>query len=120
MKINTHDLIDYAFKKRVLIVSPTSFLAFLQTVLQGLKALQIEETHKDVIKRVEELSKHLKSFEEYHKKLGTSLGTVVSHFNSSNKEFRKIDKDVTRIAGLEDGMAIEVDTILLEKPEIDD
>ena len=120
MKINTHDLIDYAFKKRVLIVSPTSFLAFLQTVLQGLKALQIEETHKDVIKRVEELSKHLKSFEEYHKKLGTSLGTVVSHFNSSNKEFRKIDKDVTRIAGLEDGMAIEVDSILLEKPEIDD
>ena len=120
MKINTHDLIDYAFKKHVLIVSPTSFLAFLQTVLQGLKALQIEETHKDVIKRVEELSKHLKSFEEYHKKLGTSLGTVVSHFNSSNKEFRKIDKDVTRIAGLEDGMAIEVDSILLEKPEIDD
>jgi len=86
IKINTRDLIEYAFKDRhVLIVSPTSFLAFLQTVLQGLKALQIEETAKDIIKRVEDLGKHLKSFEEYHGKLGSSLGTVVSHYNSSSR-----------------------------------
>src|ERR1019366_8729920 len=31
-----------ASKYHVIIVSPTSFLAYLQTVLQGLKALQIE------------------------------------------------------------------------------
>ncbi len=130
MKVNTRDLIEYAFKeKHVLIVSPTSFLAFLQTVLQGLKALQIEETAKDVVRRVEELGKHLKSFEEYHKKLGTSLGTVVSHFNNSNKEFKKIDKDVTRITALESGIdgalrsggiPIGIETMTLEKPEIEE
>ena len=114
MKINTRDLIEYAFKeKHVLIVSPTSFLAFLQTVLQGLKALQIEETAKDIIHRVDDLGKHLKSFEEYHKKLGNSLGTVVSHFNSSNREFRKIDKDVMRITGVAQG----IEPVALDKPE---
>src|SRR3989338_953150 len=30
MKVNTQDMIEYAFSKNVLIVSPTSFLAFLQ------------------------------------------------------------------------------------------
>ncbi len=125
MKINTRDLIDYAFSKHVLIVSPTSFLAFLQTVLQGLKALQIEEDAKDIIKQVSDLGKHLASFEEYHKKLGTSLGTVVSHFNSSNREFRKIDKDVTRIAGKTEGiekgeMLVGIEPIALEKPDLED
>ncbi|HLC99448.1 MAG TPA: DNA recombination protein RmuC [Patescibacteria group bacterium] len=114
IKINTRDLIEYAFKDRhVLIVSPTSFLAFLQTVLQGLKALQIEETAKDIIKRVEDLGKHLKSFEEYHGKLGSSLGTVVSHYNSSSREFKKLDKDVLRITGEAPG----VETLVLEKPD---
>jgi len=117
VKVNTRDLIEYAFKeRRVIIVSPTSFLAYLQTVLQGLKALQIEETAQDIIKRVSDLGKHIKSYEEYHSKLGASLGTVVSHFNSSRKELGKIDKDVMRITG----EAIEVEPLILEKPESED
>jgi DNA recombination protein RmuC len=113
VKVNTRDLIEYAFKERhVIIVSPTSFLAYLQTVLQGLKALQIEETAQDIIKRVNDLGKHIKSFEEYHSKLGNSLGTAVSHFNTSRKELGKIDKDVMRISGT----SIEIETLELVKP----
>ena len=96
----TDNLIQRAASKyKVIIVSPTSFLAYLQTVLQGLKALQIEETAKDIVKRVEELGTHLKKYEEYHGKLGASLGTVVNHYNNSGKELKKVDKDVLRITG---------------------
>lgn len=103
-----------ASKYKVIIVSPTSFLAYLQTVLQGLRAMHIEETAKDVIKRVGELGKHLKSFEEYHVKLGSALSTTVNHFNASGKEFKKIDKDVLRISGA----SAELESIAIEKPEI--
>jgi len=100
VKVNTQDLIQYAFKERhVIIVSPTSFLAYLQTVLQGLRALQIEESAKEIHKRVEELSKHLASYEMYMKKMGGHLGTTVSMYNNAYKEFGKIDKDVLRITG---------------------
>lgn len=100
VKVNTRDLIEYAFKeKHVIIVSPTSFLAYLQTVLQGLKALQIEESAKEIRKRVEDLGKHLGSYESYMKKLGGHLGTTVSMYNNAYKEFGKIDKDVLRISG---------------------
>lgn len=99
IKVNTQDLIGYAFEKKVIIVSPTSFLAYLQTVLQGLRSLQIEESAKDIVKRVEELGRHLKAYEDYHNKLGNSLQTVNNHFNSSGKELKKVDKDVMRISG---------------------
>jgi DNA recombination protein RmuC len=102
-----------ASKYKVIIVSPTSFLAYLQTVLQGLKAMQIEEGAKDIIKRVGELGTHLRSYEEVHQKLGKSLETVVNHFNKSNHEFRKIDKDVMRITG----EVLEIETLTIEKPQ---
>jgi DNA recombination protein RmuC len=103
-----------ASKYRVIIVSPTSFLAYLQTVLQGLKALKIEETAKDIRRRVEELGKHLKAYEEYHAKLGNSLSTTINHYNTSTKELKKVDKDVMRISG--ESAGIEV-TLLEESIE---
>ena len=113
----TDNLIQRAASKyKVIIVSPTSFLAYLQTVLQGLKAMQIEEGAKDIIKRVGELGTHLRSYEEVHQKLGKSIETTVNHFNKSNHEFRKIDKDVMRITG----EAISIETQTLEKPQLED
>ena len=103
---DTENLIQRAAGKyKVIIVSPTSFLAYLQTVLQGLRAMQIEEQAKDIVQRVGELGKHLKTYEEYHSKLGNALGTVLNHFNNSGKEFKKIDKDVLRITGDAPGLA---------------
>lgn len=102
-------------KYKVIITSPTSFLAYLQTVLQGLKAMQIEEGAKEIIKRVEDLGKHLKSYDEYHNKLGNALGTVVNHYNASNKELKKIDKDVLRITGSSPDLAL----LEITKPEIE-
>lgn len=89
-----------ASKYKVIIVSPTSFLAYLQTVLQGLKAMQIEESAKDIIKRVGELAKHLRSYDEYQLKLGNTLTSAVNQYNLSKKEYRKIDKDIMRISGV--------------------
>jgi len=114
VKEETDNLIQRAASKyKVIIVSPTSFLAYLQTVLQGLKALQIEETAKDIIKRVGELGTHLNKYAEYHGKLGASLGTVINHYNISGKELRKVDKDVLRITGETPGIEVPI----LEKPE---
>jgi DNA recombination protein RmuC len=110
----TDSLIQRAASKyKVIIVSPTSFLAYLQTVLQGLKALQIEETAKDIIKRVEELGNHLKKYDEYHAKLGASLSTVVNHYNNSGKELKKVDKDILRITDKSPSLEIP----LIDHPE---
>lgn len=108
------NLIEVAARKyKVIIVSPTSFLAYLQTVLQGLKALQIEEQTKDIIKRVAELGAHVGSYEKYLSALGKSLGTTVTHYTKAHHELKKIDKDVTRITG----NAIGIEPVVVERPE---
>ncbi len=94
LKVNTRDLIEYEFKERkVIIVSPTSFAAYLQTVLQGLRALSIEESIKEIVVNIQNLGKHMNSYETYLKKVGSNLSTTVNSYNGAYKEFSKIDKE---------------------------
>ena len=117
VKVNTRNLIDYAYNdKKIIIVSPTTFMAYLQSILYGFKAFKIEKSAKEIIKKVEDLGRHLKSYDEYHTKLGNALGTVVNHYNTSNKELRKIDKDVLRIAGT----SPELSLLEVEKPKVEE
>ncbi|MEK9153923.1 MAG: DNA recombination protein RmuC [Patescibacteria group bacterium] len=115
VKVNTRNLIDYAYnEKKVIIVSPTTFAAYLQSVLYGFKAFKIEESAKDIAKNVEALGRHVNAYLDYYKKLGNSLGTTVNHFNAGSKELGKIDKDVLRITGT----SAELDAPLLERPAL--
>tara|TARA_B100000745_G_scaffold292473_1_gene233377 strand:- start:34594 stop:35634 length:1041 start_codon:yes stop_codon:yes gene_type:complete len=104
-----------ASQHRVIIVSPTSFLAYLQTVLQGLKAMEIEEKAQDILKNVSKLSSHIGRYEEYYAKLGNQLATTVNHYNAGYKELHKIDKDVMKITG--DSTGIEL--LEVERPDRD-
>ncbi len=114
VKTSTRDLVEYAFgQKKVIIVSPTSFLAYLQTVLQGLRSLQIEEKATEIIKRVGELGRHMGNYDTYMQKLGASLRTTVGHYNTAHKELGKIDKDVIRITG----ESAEIEVLQIEKPD---
>ena len=111
------DLIEYAFRnKNVIIVSPTTFMAYLQTVMQGLRSLQIEEQAKDIQTRVGELGRHIASYETFMPKLGGSLGTTVNHYNNAHKELKKIDKDIVKIAHTSPG----VEPLLLDRPSEED
>jgi DNA recombination protein RmuC len=111
---SARDLLEYAFRdKNVIIVSPTTFMAYLQTVLQGLRSLQIEEQAKDIQIRVGELGRHIGTYESFMQKLGGSLGTTVNHYNSAHKELKKIDKDIVRIADTSPG----VEPLLLDRPK---
>ncbi|MEF3692451.1 MAG: DNA recombination protein RmuC [Candidatus Moraniibacteriota bacterium] len=116
VKVDTRSMIEYAFRdKHVVIVSPTSFLAYLQTVLQGLRSMQIEESAKEIRSNVEKLGKHIVSFEDFMKKLGASMNTTVNHYNNAYKELGKIDKDVVKIT---EGEKV-IEPTLVERPKLE-
>jgi DNA recombination protein RmuC len=113
VKVKTRSLIDYAYNdKKVIIVSPTTFYAYLQSVLYGFKAFKIEESAKGIQNKVNDLQKHLLAFDDFYKKLGSSLSTTVNHYNNTYKELKKVDKDIMKITGNDPA----IDPDLLEKP----
>ncbi len=115
VKGNTRHLIDYAYNERkVIIVSPTTFAAYLQSVLYGLKAFKVEENVKKIEANVSMLAKHLVAYEEYFRKVGVTLSTVVNHYNAADKQFKLIDKDVMKITGESRGY----EPLLVEKPNL--
>lgn len=113
----SRDLLEYAFvDKKVIIVSPTTFSAYLQTVMQGLRSLQIEGQAKEIQKRVGMLGRHLSSYEQFMQKLGGSLSTTVNHYNTAHKELKKVDKDVVKIADT----APTIEPLLIDRPNQDE
>jgi DNA recombination protein RmuC len=115
--VSSRDLIEYAFRdKHVIIVSPTSFMAYLQTVLQGLRSLQIEEQAKEIQVRVVQLRQHLEAYDTYMNKLGASLSTTVNHFNTAHKELKKVDKDVVKISK----QTPVIEPVIVDRPLMDE
>jgi DNA recombination protein RmuC len=114
-KVNARNLIDYAYRdKRVIVASPTTFMAYLSMVANGMKAFKVEENYKEIQKNIESLGRHLKSYEDYYNRVGTALQTTFNHFTAGSKEWKKIDKDILRITGT----SAELDTPLIERPSL--
>lgn len=111
------DLIEYAYRdKKVIVTSPTSFMAYLQTILQGLRSLEIEKDTVEIQARVAKLGTHLNNFDTYMARLGASLGTTVGHYNTAYKTLSLIDKDIVKITASEPKITPQ----LLDKPSADD
>lgn len=113
MDVSSEDLINFAFKKKVILVSPNTFYAYLQTILQALNALKVEENAKEIRKNIRKLAKHLSNYQEHMRLLGKHLGTTVSSYEKASHEFKQMDKDVTNIAG----KGIDSEMPLIDKPE---
>jgi DNA recombination protein RmuC len=112
--VNKISLMEYAFGKRVIIVAPSTFFAYLQTVLQGLKAFKMEESVRDILNKVEKLGRHISSYESYMQRLGGHLGTSVNAYNAAYKEFQKMDKDIYKLTEGKTGGTVDPHPI--EKP----
>lgn len=110
-------LIEYAVaEKKVIPVSPTSFAAYLQTVIQGLRQVDFKESVQEIIKNVGKLGKHLSAYDTHMQKLGKNISASVNAYSNAYKEFKKVDKDVLKISG----EAMDIEPMVIEASVQDD
>lgn len=89
---------SYAFKKRVIPVSPNNFFVYLQTILIGLRGLQIE-------KNAYEIQGSLIRLKGDFNRFGDSFDIIGSHLTNANNKFeeakRRFDKLTTKLESIE-------------------
>jgi DNA recombination protein RmuC len=80
------NLNQYALSKRVIPVSPSSFYAYLQAIVLGLRGLRIEERAKDIIQYLNRLQGDFLKFRDDFVLLGKHLGHAQSSYQSTEKK----------------------------------
>ena len=118
LKINSKDLVSYAYTKKVMIVSPMSLFPMLQITVKALHNMKVERSIEDIQKNIEKLSNHMNAYKDAHDSLGKTIRTVVNHFNKSSKEFNKIDKDIIKISSGKSSIGFEED--ILDTPQLNE
>jgi DNA recombination protein RmuC len=86
----------YAHGKRVFFVSPTTFTAYLQVIILGLRGMQIEERANEVLGYVAELGKDFARFKEDFELVGTHLGRAQSKFADADRRLGRFEGKLER------------------------
>ncbi|MDH5190041.1 MAG: DNA recombination protein RmuC [Gammaproteobacteria bacterium] len=81
------DLLEDALKEKIILATPTSFVALLRAVAFGWKQESLAENAEVIRKLGEELYGRIATFGDYLGKVGSSLNKSVSHFNSAISSF---------------------------------
>lgn len=97
----TGQLLSYAHERRVFPVSATTFTAYLQVIVMGLKGLQIEQTAHEVMSYCAALQKDFGRFREDFELVGTHLSRAQSKYAESDKRLDRFETRLERAADLE-------------------
>jgi DNA recombination protein RmuC len=88
-----------ALKKRVIPVSPNSFYAYLQVIVQGLKGLQIEKSAREIFQRLTRLQGDLTRFRKDFQTLGSHLGNARTKFDDAEKRLDRFSDKLEIVSG---------------------
>ena len=92
-----HELLGYALQKRVIPVSPNSFYAYLQTILLGLKGMQVEVRAQEILASLQRLRGDFDRFAENFRLVGKHLTNATGSYADTEKTLTKLDTKLSQI-----------------------
>jgi DNA recombination protein RmuC len=99
------DLYNYALKKKVVLVSPNSFYAYLVAIAFGLKGFTIEKEAYEIRGRLEELYRIIERFGDAFEGLGKNLNISVRKYEEARKNLETLETRLDLITGIKGEIA---------------
>ncbi len=98
------DLIDLALSKRVIMVSPFSFLIVARTVMESFRNFKIGDTLKEIVAYVDEFVSEWDRFKQQFEKYGKSISTLHSDYEKlTGTRVRQMDRRIKKIQSYQAG-----------------
>ncbi len=94
-----NQLYRYCLEKRVIPVSPNSLYAYLQTILVGLKGMQVNERAESIVREIESLRIEMEKFAKAYDTVGQHLRNASSKFDEADKLLTKVELRVEGLSG---------------------
>lgn len=88
--ITETELLNYAIVRKVFIVGPNTFYAYLKTILTGLSALRIEKKAKEIYADFQRLNKEVKNILQDYSVLGSHLRNAVGKYDDISRKIEWI------------------------------
>lgn len=111
------DLVDEAMAKRVLMVSPFTFLIVARTIMESYRNFMLSDKLRDVVKSVDEFTNEWKNFKAKFEKYGRSLDTLKTDYEElTGTRVRQMEKKITKIEKLQQGGGMALIEEALEEP----
>ena len=92
-----HELLGYALQKHVIPVSPNSFYAYLQTILLGLKGMQVEVRAQEILASLQRLRGDFDRLAENFRLVGKHLTNATGSYADTEKSLTKLDAKLGQI-----------------------
>ena len=92
-----HELLGYALQKHVIPVSPNSFYAYLQTILLGLKGMQVEVRAQEILASLQRLRGDFDRLAENFRLVGKHLTNATGSYADTEKTLAKLDVKLGQI-----------------------
>ncbi|HEY6271065.1 MAG TPA: DNA recombination protein RmuC [Terriglobales bacterium] len=92
-------LYRYCLDKRVIPVSPNSLYAYLQTIMVGLKGMQVSQRAESIVREIESLKIELEKFTRAYDTVGTHLKNATAKLEESSRLLNKVELRVEGLSG---------------------
>lgn len=102
----TTNLINYAYSKKVILVSPTSLFAYLQTVLLALNTLKVSKNLDEIVEYLNESTHYLRKFEESINRVGKNINALVNSYNQASIDAQQLSKRIAKISNNKENLII--------------
>jgi DNA recombination protein RmuC len=108
-------LYRYCLEKRVIPVSPNSLYAYLQTIMMGLKGMQVNQQAEAIVRDIESLKIELEKFTKAYDTVGQHIRNAAAKLEDGSKLLNKVE---LRVEGLAGGDAGDQQTLFDEKKKL--
>lgn len=91
------DLTKYAYSKRVIPVSPNNLYVYLQTIMLGLRGMQIEQSAREILQDLSRLSTDFQKVSESYEVLGKHIQNAAAKYDDTERILTKYNAKVEQI-----------------------
>jgi DNA recombination protein RmuC len=93
------ELYRYCQEKRVIPVSPNSLYAYLQTIMVGLRGMQVGQRAETIVREIESLRIELEKFTKAYDTIGQHIKNAASKLEEGSRLLTKVELRVEGLTG---------------------